>query len=357
MRNLFTLLLLTVIVSGFYSCSSDDNGDDGITRIKIDAGGLGQYLQNNKMQNVEKLKISGSLNFNDFSSLSIAGKLIYLDIKDTRIIRTSLNEVIYNDDTLYFDFFHQTDSNGDVIPRFKNLKTIILPKDLTTIEKKTFAGYYYLNEIIFSNRLSKIGYGAFEKCVSLDDINIPANIEFDGETFADCTGLRTITLPYTMKEIKRGMFKGCTNLQTITLPSNLTTIELEAFSYSGLTKIVLPDNVTKIEHSAFRDCKQLNDIKLPTKLNSIDILVFMNCEALTKIELPANITYIGEDAFANCSKLVAVFARMSTPTENADVIFSGINEQCTLYVPNANAVNRYKSAKGWQIFKAIVPTA
>lgn len=353
MKKTFTFLSLIILCLSFVTCGSSGGGGD-VVRIKVQAGKLGEYLQSHNLKEVTDLKINGSLNFNDFSSLSTLNKLTYLDIRDVDIKGTSYNESVYKDNTLYADFFHQ--SLATMNPNLPNLKTIILPRTLTTLESSTFENYNYLSDVQIQTRLLKIGQAAFADCTALDKIAIPANVTtIESMAFADCILLREITLPAGLTTLERSLFEDCSGLREITLPAGLKNIQPKAFSGAGITTIQIPANVTEIAHNAFRDCVNMTNIDLPEKLETIDNEAFKGCTSLTKIVLPANVRIIGEEAFAQCP-FIAVVAMMTQPTTNAEVLFSGQSIDCILYVGNSESISAYETAKGWQgQFKAVIP--
>jgi len=89
---------------------------------------------------------------------------------------------------------------------------------------------------------------AFNDCKNLKSITLPKSITtIKGEAFAFCFLLEKIVIPEGVEVIGERAFYGCFNLKSITLPKSITTISSEAFGRcSSLEEIIIPESVTKI---------------------------------------------------------------------------------------------------------------
>jgi hypothetical protein len=88
-----------------------------------------------------------------------------------------------------------------------------------------------LSEVIFSEGLIGIGYGAFDSCAALRQITLPASLtNLSKVSFVGCTLLTEIVIPSGVTEIPHACFGGCTSLTNVTLPSGITLIDAYAFS-------------------------------------------------------------------------------------------------------------------------------
>lgn len=75
---------------------------------------------------------------------------------------------------------------------------------------------------------------------------------------------------------------------------------------------------------------------------------FEGCSLLTNLTIVANVNVIGWDAFMDSMKEGEIHMLKSEPIVLKDVVFSLVTEQnVTLYVPNAKAVEAYKNAVYW----------
>ena len=103
-------------------------------------------------------------------------------------------------------------------PLSRSLSEIMLPPNLTEIERSAFNQCTSLSEIALPPNLTEIGDFAFRFCTSLSEITLPPNLaEIGVGTFSRCTSLKNITLP-------PNYFHSCTSLSEITMPPTLTEI-------------------------------------------------------------------------------------------------------------------------------------
>ena len=109
------------------------------------------------------------------------------------------------------------------------IESLVLPSTLRVIEHAAFIGCKYLKNIDFGTGITKIGDTdedcIFESCESLEEINIPPQVERIGEkAFSCCFALKTVRLNEGLKKIGRNAFNCCYNLKEITLPETLESI-------------------------------------------------------------------------------------------------------------------------------------
>lgn len=231
-----------------------------------------------------------------------------------------------------------------------------LPEETIEIKDKAFQ-FSNLPEIIFNNKLSKIGSNAFDGCSQLKEIIIPGSVTSIGEkAFANTSNLtnvifqrakadlgerneilintpfsgskvmtlslgrdvsgqygfgeslQSVELMSTVNYIGETAFKGNTGLISVTIPKgNLSTIRSSAFEgCTNLQQISLPDNVETIENSIFSGCTSLQDVTLSSKTTSIPQNAFYGCEKLNNITLPNSLISIGNSAFRGCSTLPSI---------------------------------------------------
>ena len=184
--------------------------------------------------------------------------------------------------------------------------------DILTIRKDS-SGEHYVESckktaegvIEVPDYVKSIGFEAFEDCVKVTEVKLPAGLtQIESSAFEDCTGLTSITLPAGLTEIGSSAFLYCTGLTIISLPAGVTKIEYSAFKgCTGLTSITLPAGVTKIEYEVFSGCTGLTSITVPAGVTKIEHGTFLDCTGLTSITLPAGVTEIDGSAFYSCTGL------------------------------------------------------
>ncbi|MDL2292830.1 leucine-rich repeat protein [Acholeplasma sp. OttesenSCG-928-E16] len=252
----------------------------------------------------------------------------------------------------------------------KNIKKVILPDTLITIEKNSFFGCSSLISVIIGKNLEFIGDYAFYNCRNLIDINMVDSITtIESFAFAECISLKEFNLPAELTKISKGLFYSSASLEKINIPSKVKTIEDYAFSkcvslnevslnnglvsigigsFSGLEsleRIIFPDTLTSIQDGAFEGCVSLLGFDFPTSLSTLGVSVlkdcinlkevnflslisaipnstFMGCSNLSEVVLPSNVVKIDTSAFFDCKGLLKVtFLGNIESIENA--AFSG----------------------------------
>ncbi len=91
-------------------------------------------------------------------------------------------------------------------------KSIVFPKDLISIGKRSFSGYKNVESITLPNSLVEIGYASFMYCKSLSSVSIPETLRIIGESaFLGCASLEEMILPASVQEIGSSAFYGTNN--------------------------------------------------------------------------------------------------------------------------------------------------
>lgn len=187
-------------------------------------------------------------------------------------------------------------------------------------------------------------------------LDIPASVEWNGNTyrvtaidyaaFEDCISITALRIPASVAIIGNRMVLGCTQLGNIEVDvDNLWYLtqddvlmgkdELVSYPISKPTSNYrVPDGIITIPASFFRDNTYLQRIEFPASVQSIDILAFRGCSALTTIVTNnASPRAIEELAFDDDTYATA-----------------------TLIVP-AGTVTQYKRLGGWKRFQHIEEAA
>ena len=189
-----------------------------------------------------------------------------------------------------------------------NLKSIQLPKTVTSIGKGAFEGCSSLTNFIIPDSVTSIGDAAFKDCSGFTSITIPDGVISIGYlAFDDCKNLTTITIPNSITKIGYAAFQNCWMLASIAIPQGVTTIESHTFfNCYSLTNVSLPNSITSIGYAAFNDCKSLASITIPDSVTKIASGAFENCTSITSVIIPNSVTEIGGSAFENCDALEEV---------------------------------------------------
>lgn len=323
-----------------------------------------------------------------------------------------------SDSILQFeDYFHGYPVTGigeEAFDGCKDLKNVILPKFIKTIDKKAFNNCSNLCSIEINEstcQLSMIENRAFYGCTRLKNFDIPQSVTKIGSGAFYYSGLQSISIPSNVKFIDDFAFAGCHDLSGLVLQNGLDSIGDYAFvECDNLTSISIPGSVLSIGKYAFAVCTKLNSVVLSTGIKTIGNHAFAGCYELSDINIPDGVHTIGERAFSGAKLILGVWSPENSSSVSVacmeesytvfmgslrnitigntvteidhaafngqnlesvtcmapapptvipftpytdDVFSSGTYNNAILYVPRV-LVNDYKSAYGWEKFKHIV---
>lgn len=223
-----------------------------------------------------------------------------------------------------------------------NIRSIILPNALETVQTGTFSFCSEVDTIYIPPSVKRIESNAFSTSEICKDIFIPASVtEIDKDAFRDCSGVLKIdnanpnysaidgvlfnkdqtvllrypttkagsyTFPQTVKIVGDGAFANCRKLTgELKIPSTVERIESNAFTFcDGITgDLVIPESVKYIGENAFSYCFRINGkLVLPSSITQILPRTFwQNSNLSGNLVLPQKLVSIGREAFTNCSNL------------------------------------------------------
>lgn len=216
------------------------------------------YTSDSQIINYERTPFDASVLTNTYSEY---GKITC----DSSITTVNDNAFVFYNDTL------QAANDRFTI--------ILLPDSVNTIKSWPFGTtvqYIYIPDSVTS-----IGYGCFEGCSLLNNVDIPPDVSINQLAFNGCVSLSNITFKSGNGStiIGNQSFLGCTSLNNVNLPGN----------------------VMSIGNSAFQNCTSLSNIKLSEGLQTIGAESFAGCSSLYYIEIPSSVTSINYYTFGNGS--------------------------------------------------------
>lgn len=211
----------------------------------------------------------------------------------------------------------------------KNMKEVILPQSITSLNSGIFSDCKSLSKINLDN-ISTIGSRCFAGCKSLSKINLDNISTIGNSCFAGCEALSEITID-SKCQVLASAFKNCTSLKTVYYYSNI--IPENCFDGCiSLENVILSDNIYSIGDFAFRDCKSLSTIEL-YKTKYLGNECFAGCDNLKSVSIPSSVYFeYGKSLdkyriFFNCKNL-------ETVEWDAKILPYGIFNEC----PNINTL-------------------
>ena len=348
--------------------------ETGIPVIGLAAPGqLGEeaIAQFGTLPKVDVLRLKGSLNKEDWTTIKNMTYLCYLDMSETTVTEIPA------------EAFTNT-----------SIRTIKWPANLKVIGGKAFYNKYLKGHLVLPETLESIGPSAFYKNL-IDSVSMPhkqiafandifrenpnlTKVEFNScasymtnNMFYSCKKLRSVSGMECVKTIGGSVFAGCDSLRTVgnivpTMIGNnafYACRKLESFDLSQVTSVgegafqschtfksVHMPNVTSLGDLCFYDCAGLTEVSVGDKISKIPNQAFSSCPSLKTVTLGASVSDIGYYAFRN-SSVEKLYVNSPTPpgVYNNDVFGSTSG---TLYVPEYSMVS-YKLHDYWSKFTSV----
>lgn len=217
----------------------------------------------------------------------------------------------------------------------KSIETLTIPDGVVSIGDYSFSQSTQIREINIPDSVASFGRYSFAGCNSLEKVRIPSRIRsLSYGVFFDCISLKEVILPEGLQTIGGTAFGNCRALDKVIFPSSLLSIEGNAFTECvSLESVVLPEGFTTLGSGVFSGCLSLSDIVLPSSLVGIGQNAFQECVSLESIVIPENVSGLGYGAFTGCTSLKNVNIPNKI-TEIGDATFSGCQSLERIVIPD-----------------------
>ncbi len=217
----------------------------------------------------------------------------------------------------------------------KSIETLTIPRSVKVIEDNAFSQCSQLTNVDLHDSLVRMGANAFRGCSSLTSVIIPNSLkELSTGTFFDCTSLTEVEIPEGITSIGGNVFGNCYALTSVTLPSTLNAIGDSMFANCvSLNNVVIKEGTTVIGTNAFAGCLSLTSISIPDTVSTIGQSAFKDCISLETIALPDSVKGLGYAAFSGCASLKNVNIPAGL-TRLTNAVFSGCSSLETIVIPD-----------------------
>jgi len=186
-----------------------------------------------------------------------------------------------------FYIFDTEKTDETVIKKSIKIKSVTLPKGITSIDNYAFLAQDELTSVTLPATLESIGSGAFGDCKSLETIEVPESVtKIDSNAFQNCEKLADIKIGSKIKEIFVSAFEGTAYKNS---DSNWESGALYLGScLIGLNKTVQKDfnvkeGTTVIAYNIFDNENKIESFSIPKSIKYIPEYLFSVSTSLKSI--------------------------------------------------------------------------
>ena len=156
--------------------------------------------------------------------------------------------------------------------------------------------------------------GVFGGCRNLTSITLPSNLTtISAGLFSCCSKLKEITIPDKVTSINDFAFYDCL-LRSIKIPDSVISISGQAFLGCSFKSLVIPDSVKNISSNTLNSTYKLKDLTIGGGIKKISYNDVRKCTSLEKLTLREGIETIGSCAFITQPNLKYVVIPKSVKT-------------------------------------------
>ena len=232
------------------------------------------------------------------------------------------------------------------------VRKIEVGRNVKGLDSYCFCCFPRMETITLTKTDNLFGNGIVKCCYSLKFLGIPDNMEALPRYLCEqCISLKNVSVPNGLETIPDNAFSECRSLEKITMPETVTSLGRSALNEClAMKELYLPEKVSAIDGNVFRKDWLLEEIRLTNGITEIPDYAFSGCHMLTELVIPAAVTAVTKCAFENCKGMKRYyFLPVSPPKLSGATVFSGISDDCKIYVPKGS-LEAYQTANSWSNF-------
>lgn len=140
--------------------------------------------------------------------------------------------------------------NGLLVKYTGHDSEIIIPKEVTAIDKEVFKDNKFIKSVKFNKSVRFIGESAFENCAYLREIVLSENIVAIANcAFKNCRRLEKIAIPKSLIAAGFELFNGCDNILECIFPMDMNYLGGSPYTFcKNLKKVNIPHCVSDTSH-------------------------------------------------------------------------------------------------------------
>ena len=172
----------------------------------------------------------------------------------------------------------------------EEVETITFPESVKVIKKRAFADCWKLKRIDFPDDIEVLEDYAFANCRELLFTGLPSKAKYIGVGVFQNNSIKTVKIPAGIKELKLSAFKGCKNIESF-------DVEAGNPQYSSKNGVLYNKRKTELlVVPAYTHIKKLNILK---SVISVRKDAFLHCENIKKLVINDAIENFPTEVFAN----------------------------------------------------------
>lgn len=304
---------LELVDSEIVDWEEDQNVHDGEARqyycVNVqEPGTLGRLIKadgKNPMK-IRNLKVSGTISDEDFYFMRDSMAILEaVNLKESKVVDVEVTSHHYMDvGNVHVNIDPLSGHNDE----YGN-STVFCRREAGIydhiIPDGAFAGKKSLYYFAFPEKITQIGYGAFQSSSISGALVIPDDVKYIWNDAFHSTNISSLVLAPGVEIIGRDVFNNCSSLSgTLTLPEVLRYIGGFAFANCGFSgNLVLPNSLEYIGENAFQFAgKFVGDLTIPEKIHVLYSSTFWNNGegAFTGTLDLNNVRAIGNSCFVCC---------------------------------------------------------
>ena len=231
-----------------------------------------------------------------------------------------------------------TNVPSNLVRDCKNLKSITLGANTTTLAKDAFSGCTALETVDFGGAHVTIGSYQFNEYTNLETVTGLDNAVVEEYAFNKCTALKSITFGENAT-VNSWALNACSGLETVDFAGADVTVVASMFEtkyddsgnctrgYPVLKSVIGLKNAKTADGSAwnraFTGCTMLETVDFDGANVALGSYIFTNCENLTTLSGLENVTALsGEGTIRKMDKLASFTVPASITSINTTYLFS-----------------------------------
>lgn len=188
----------------------------------------------------------------------------------------------------------------------------VVPEHVTSIDTYAFFGCYYLASVTIHDKVSYIGYGAFQNCSDLQEMILKSTVPpslgskcFDGSAYA--SGTLYVPRQSVEKYRSASQWNGWGAIKYVTIASGWCGDNVQyEIDETGLLRIWGNGQITSNPWMNSGCDDKFDRVEIEEGVTGITYVAFQLCPSLKTISIPSTVTNIEEGAFLGSTSLATI---------------------------------------------------